>query len=113
MEELDYSSDIEQDECYDDSTTFVDIGETSYKVEVWFDGEGFSVSKNGEEIDSDEFRKLLLKERNLGAVITKYSDYYDRYYYLRLVEVKTVPGVQGVYHDLDGNEWYSANLEAM
>lgn len=111
MEELDYS-DIDFD-YLNDSVTFVNIGETEYRVEAWFDGEGFSVSKNREEIDSNEFRKLLLKEQNLGAEITKVSDYYDCCYYVRFVEVKTVPGVQGVYHDLDGNEWYSANLEAM
>ena len=111
MDELDYSE-IDFDGC-DNSVTFVNIGETEYKVEAWFDGEGFSVFRNREEIDSDEFRKLLLKERNLGAVITEVSDAYDHYYYVRFVEVKTVPGVQGVYHDLDGNEWYSANLEAM
>ena len=111
MEELDYSE-IDFDGC-DNSVTFVEIGKTEYKVEAWFDGEGFSVFRNGEEIDSDEFRKLLLKEQNLGAEITKVSDSYDHYYYVRFVEVRTVPGVQGVYHDLDGNEWYSANLEAM
>lgn len=65
--------------------------------------------RNGEQISENEFRTVLLECGYGVEFCERYDEFWTRWdYWARYIKVKTIEGVQGVYKDPEGNEWYSA-----
>ena len=77
-------------------------GDDVYEVKTSYYTGDYKVSKEGVEIPSQEFDKLLKKYGyKIRAVFSEYGDAVD------LLEIRTLEGVHGVYKDSEGNRWYS------
>lgn len=90
-------------ESIDEGITWIRVGDYTYKVSTfgWFTN--FEVTKDGNEVSSEVFVKLLW---NLGYVlIVEHNESGSR---ASPIPIRTLEGVQGVYRDPDGERWYSA-----